>query len=136
MALFVLVHGAWQTALTWELVAARLRKYGHEVVIPPLSGLENDDDHLSPGITLRTHIRDVVEVLTRENLTDVTLVGHSYAGMIISGVAEQVVQRLDRLVYVDAFIPDDGQSALSLLPSSVAAAFRKTAETAGRGWLL
>ena len=136
MALFVLVHGAWQTALTWELVAARLREYGHEVVVPLLSGLENDEDHLSPSITLRTHIRDVVEVFTRENLTDVTLVGHSYAGMIITGVAEQVVQRLNRLVYVDAFIPDDGQSALSLLPSAVAAAFRKTAETAGRGWLL
>jgi pimeloyl-ACP methyl ester carboxylesterase len=136
MPIFVLVHGAWQTAATWDLVAARLRDAGHAVVVPPLSGLENDGNVLSPAITLRTHIQDVVEVLTRENLQHVTLVGHSYAGMIITGVAEQVAHRLDRLVYVDAFIPGGGQSALDLLPVPVGEMFRQTATSTGEGWLL
>jgi pimeloyl-ACP methyl ester carboxylesterase len=104
--------------------------------VPRLSGLENDGIVLSPVITLRTHIQDVVEVLTREDLRHITLVGHSYAGMIITGVAEQVAHRLDHLVYADAFIPRHGQCALDLLPAPVAEMFRQTADSAGGGWLL
>jgi pimeloyl-ACP methyl ester carboxylesterase len=74
--------------------------------------------------------------LTHENLQDVTLVGHSYAGMIITGVAENAPHRLNRLVYVDAFIPHDGQSALNLLPETVVQSFRQQAMTAGEGWRL
>jgi pimeloyl-ACP methyl ester carboxylesterase len=136
MAKFVLVHGAWQTASTWDLVIPKLRATGHEVWIPLLSGLENDASLLTPAIGLQTHIEDVVGFLTRENLQDVTLVGHSYAGMIITGVAEHALQRLDRLVYVDAFVPRDGQSALNLLPDTVVQSFRQQAEKAGEGWRL
>jgi pimeloyl-ACP methyl ester carboxylesterase len=77
MSTFVLVHGAWQTASTWDLVTPILRTAGHAVTIPLLSGLENDSNLLSPDIGLRTHIQDVVDVLNRENLQDVSLVGHS-----------------------------------------------------------
>jgi pimeloyl-ACP methyl ester carboxylesterase len=136
MAKFVLVHGAWQTASTWDLVIPKLRAAGHEVWIPLLSGLENDANPLTPAIGLRTHIEDVIGVLTRENLQDVTLVGHSYAGMIITGVAEDALHRLNGLVYVDAFIPCDGQSALELLPETVAKSFRQQADSEGEGWRL
>ena len=136
MAKFVLVHGAWQTASTWDLVIPELRANGHEVWIPLLSGLENNASPLTPAIGLQTHIDDVVRFLTHENLQDVTLVGHSYAGMIITGVAEHALQRLHRLVYVDAFIPNDGQSALDLLPEPVAKSFRQQADNAGEGWRL
>jgi pimeloyl-ACP methyl ester carboxylesterase len=136
MSIFVLVHGAWQTASTWDLVAPKLKEAGHVVKIPLLSGLQNDPDVLSPAIGLRAHIQDVVDVFTRDNLQGVTLVGHSYAGMIITGVAEQVLDRLDSLVYVDAFVPSDGQCALDLLPAAVAQMFRQSAAAAGEGWRL
>ncbi len=136
MAKFVLVHGAWQTASTWDLVIPKLRAAGHEIWIPSLSGLENDASLLTPAIGLQTHIDDVVRFLTHENLRDVTLVGHSYAGMIITGVAEHALHRLNRLVYVDAFIPFDGQSALDLLPETVAQSFRQQAANTGEGWRL
>ena len=103
MSMFVLVHGAWQTAATWDLVTPRLREAGHDVIVPALRGLENDANVLSRSTSLSTHIQDVVETLDRENLEHVILVGHSYAGMVITAVAEQVLHRLDRLVYVDAF---------------------------------
>jgi pimeloyl-ACP methyl ester carboxylesterase len=136
MSTFVLVHGAWQTASTWDLITPRLRAFGHKVWTPLLSGLENDSNALSPSIGLQTHVADVVDVLTRENLREVTLVGHSYAGMIISGVAERERDRLNHLVYVDAFVPRDGQSILDLLPEAVGHMFKQQAETAGNGWLL
>jgi pimeloyl-ACP methyl ester carboxylesterase len=136
MSTFVLVHGAWQTASTWDVVVPQLLESGHTVVVPQLTGLENDEVALSPAITLRTHIDDVIEVLTRENLDHVILVGHSYAGMIITGVAEEVPHRLDHLVYVDAFIPDHGQSVLDLLPVPVVEMFRQAADRSGDGWRL
>jgi pimeloyl-ACP methyl ester carboxylesterase len=136
MTEFVLVHGAWQTAGTWDLVFPKLQAVGHQVWIPTLTGLENDANLLTSAIGLQTHIENVVDFLTHENLQDVTLVGHSYAGMIITGVAENALHRLSRLVYVDAFIPGDGQSALNLLPESVVQSFRQDAENAGEGWRL
>ncbi len=136
MSIFVLVHGAWQTAATWDLVTPILEAAGHAVAIPHLTGLENDSHPLSSSIGLQTHIADVIDLLNRENLRDVTLVGHSYAGMIITGVAEKALNRLCGLVYADAFIPSDGQSALDLLPETVAQMFRQQADDAGEGWRL
>lgn len=136
MSTFVLVHGAWQTAASWDLVVPRLREAGHEVLCPLLSGLENDEVALSPAITLQTHIQDVAQVLIRKSLRDVTLIGHSYAGMIITAVAELVAERLHRLVYVDAFVPSDQLSALDLLPIPIVETFRKTAHANGDGWRL
>jgi pimeloyl-ACP methyl ester carboxylesterase len=136
MATFVLVHGAWQTAATWDLVSPKLQAGGHRVVVPLLSGLENDSTTLSPAVGLQTHIGDVLGVLTLDNLRDVILIGHSYAGMIISAVAEHAPQRLDRLVYVDAFVPSDGQSAMDLFPPAFADRFRQRADKEGEGWLL
>jgi pimeloyl-ACP methyl ester carboxylesterase len=132
---FVLVHGAWQSAATWDLVNPHLRKSGRQVFNALLTGLEADADALTEAVTLHTHTRDVVALLEREDLHNVVLVGHSYAGMIITGAAEHIRQRIAHLVYIDAFAPDHGQSALQLLPESIRDAFRKQAEADG-GWRL
>lgn len=136
MAAFVLVHGAWQGTSTWDWVVHELEKAGHKVYVPTLTGLGAHAHQLTPEVNLETHIRDVLGLLSYEGLQKVILVGHSYAGMIITGVAEQAKDRLARLVYVDAFIPDDGQSALQLLPDAIQQAFRTQAQTEGDGWRL
>lgn len=136
MSNFVLVHGAWQTAATWDLVTPILEAAGHAVTIPRLTGLEDDTHLLSSCIDLGTHIADVVDVLNREDLKNVVLVGHSYAGMIITSVAEKALNRVSELVYVDAFIPSDGQCALDLLPENITQMFRQQADGAGGGWRL
>jgi len=83
MSTFVLVHGAWQGATTWDLIVPKLQAAGHKAFTPVLTGLGDDSDRLSPAINPDSHIDDVAGILKRENLHDVTLVGHSYAGMVI-----------------------------------------------------
>jgi len=107
MSTFVLVHGAWQSTGTWDLLAPLLKEQGPKVITPVLTGLGTDQNHLSPDITLRQHINDVSNVLSR--LQEVILVGHSYAGMIVCGVVENQPRKVQRLVFVDAFIPEHGQ---------------------------
>lgn len=124
---FVLVHGAFQSAGTWDLVASRLQAGGCRTIAATLTGLGTDAGVLSETVTLDTHIRDVVAILEREDLRDVVVVGHSYAGMIITGVAEHVRHRIARLVYIDAFVPEHGQSAMQLLPPNIQEGFRKLA---------
>jgi pimeloyl-ACP methyl ester carboxylesterase len=91
---------------------------------------------LSPAVNLDSHIDDVAGILKRENLHGVTLVGHSYAGMVITGVAERESGRLSRLIYVDAFVPDNGESALDLLPDTIQKSLREEAHAKGEGWRL
>ena len=131
----VLVHGAFQTAGTWDLVVPRLEQAGRRVVVAALSGLEDTGEELTDAITLDTHVRDVLTVLHGENLEGATLAGHSYAGMVITGVAEHAHDRISHLVYVDAFVPTHGQSALDLMPAPTREAFRTMAEHGG-GWRL
>ncbi len=135
MSTFVLVHGAWQSTGTWDLLTPLLEKHGHRVITPMLSGLGTDQKRLSPDITLTQHIENVTHELSR--LPDpVILVGHSYAGMIISGVAERNPTQLRRLVFLDGFIPENGQSVLDLLPPETGAYFREVAQKHGDGWRL
>jgi pimeloyl-ACP methyl ester carboxylesterase len=135
MSTFVLVHGAWQSTGTWDLLAPLLQKQGHRVITPVLSGLGADQARLSPEITLQQHVNDVALEISR--LPDrVILVGHSYAGMIISGVAETSSTQIQRLVFLDAFIPEDKNCALDLLPSEMGAYFRNIAREHGDGWRL
>ena len=89
--------------------------------------------YLTATVALDTHIRDVVDLLERDDLSDVTLVGHSYAGMIVTGVAEHARDRIARVVYVDALVPDHGQSAMDILPEPTRNTFRRLAEEGG-GW--
>ena len=134
MATFVLVHGAWQSPSTWDLVVPRLQAAGHRVYAPTLTGLGANSHQLTPQVNLDMHVQDVVGIINYERLQNVNLVGHSYAGMIITGVAEFLKERLARLVYVDAFIPDDGQSALDFMPESNQTALRDLSANRG-GWV-
>src|SRR5277367_1485293 len=135
MSTFVLVHGAWQSTGTWDLLVPLLQMHGHSVAVPVLSGLGTDQGSLSPDISLHRHIEDVARELSRFP-EPVMLVGHSYAGMIISGVAEKNPAQVRRLFFLDAFIPENGQSALDLLPPEIATYFRNVARDHGDGWRL
>jgi pimeloyl-ACP methyl ester carboxylesterase len=110
----VIVHGAWGGAWAFKKVEAMLRQKGFEVYRPQLTG-QGDRVHLArPDIGLNTHIDDVVNTILYEDLRDIILVGHSYGGMVISGVADRVPARIKRLVYLDAMVPNDGDSVSSL----------------------
>ncbi|HEU5484646.1 MAG TPA: alpha/beta hydrolase [Microlunatus sp.] len=118
MATFVLVHGAWAGGWIWKKITPLLRAAGHEVHATTATGM-GDRVHLAdPSVNLDTHISDVVNVIEFEELTDVTLVGWSYGGMIITGVAEQLPERLARLIYLDALVPTDGESSYDAERSS------------------
>jgi pimeloyl-ACP methyl ester carboxylesterase len=111
---FVLVHGAWHGGWCWQRVCDRLTAAGHRVFAPTLTGV-CERSHLSfPGVDLSTHISDVVNEILWKDLDRVVLVGHSYGGMVITGVAEQIAANIASIVYVDAFIPADGQSIADL----------------------
>ena len=134
-ATFVLVHGAWQSNGTWDLLAPLLEKQGHRVITPILRGLGTDRDQLSPDTSLQQHIEDVARELSKIS-EPVVLVGHSYAGMIVSGVVEANPIPVKHLAYLDAFIPEDGRCALDLLPPEIGVHFRSIAQEHGAGWRL
>ena len=115
-ATFVLVHGAWHGAWCWTKLTPLLRAGGHQVYTPTLTGLGERAHLLTSQVGLDTHIQDVAAVLEYEDLKDVILVGHSYGGMVISGVAEQAPARVAQLVYLDAFMPEDGKAVTDYAP--------------------
>ena len=111
---FVIVHGAWGGGWDWRGIDSILTRQGHTVDRVTLTGL-GDRVHLaSPNIGLETHVTDVVNAIEFEKLNDVVLIGHSYGGMVITGVAERIPQRIRHLVYVDAFVPEHGESVKAL----------------------
>ncbi|MBC2778047.1 alpha/beta fold hydrolase [Parasphingopyxis marina] len=117
-ATFVLVHGGWWAGdWWWKDVAQPLRAAGHSVYTPVLTGLGPRSHLLSPDVDLSTHILDIANLIKWEELDNIVLVGHSYAGMVISGVAENVPEGIIRsIVYLDAFFPEDGQSVADFFP--------------------
>ena len=134
LATFVLVHGAWHGGWCWIKVARLLRDLGHLVYTPTLTGL-GDRAHLAhAGVDLETHVQDVVALLGMEELRNIILVGHSYAGMVISGVAGREAARLAHLVYLDAFVPRRGQAMIDLLRPEAAEGMRAGATEHGEGW--
>ena len=125
---FVLVHGAWHGGWAWVRVADRLRARGHIVFAPTLTGLGERAHLLRPGIDLSLHIADVVGVIKYERLNDVVLVGHSYGGCVISGVAEAMPDAIRSIVFLDAFIPDNGDATVDLVPPAVQEVIRAALE--------
>jgi pimeloyl-ACP methyl ester carboxylesterase len=113
-ATFVLVHGAWHGGWCWQRVNDRLTARGHRVFAPTLTGLCERSHLNSPSVNLSTQISDVVNEIQWKDLENVVLVGHSYGGMVITGVAEQIGSRIASIVYLDAFVPADGQSLADL----------------------
>lgn len=134
MADFVLVHGGWIGAWCWCRVRPLLLAAGHQVFTPTLTGLGDRAHLLTPDVDLSTHIQDVVAVIDSEELQRVVLVGQSYAGMVITGVADRLPERLSQLVYLDAFVPEDGQSLADLVGPQMIASLQEAAESAGGGW--
>ncbi|WP_344415794.1 alpha/beta fold hydrolase [Pseudonocardia ailaonensis] len=113
---FVLVHGAWHDGQAWQRVVPLLRAHGHRVLAPTLTGHGDTTHLLGPDIDLSTHVEDITATVLDNDLTDVVLVGHSYAGMIISAAAHRIPDRIAHLVFVDAMALIHGESALDVMP--------------------
>src|SRR5437879_11272240 len=109
MAVFVLVHGAWHGGWCYQRVARHLRADRHDVYTPTLTGLGERSHLLTDTIDLNTHIQDVLNVIRWEGLDDVVLCGHSYAGMVVTAVADTIPAKISALVYLDAYVPKDGE---------------------------
>ncbi|HEY2186047.1 MAG TPA: alpha/beta hydrolase family protein [Xanthobacteraceae bacterium] len=107
--IFVLVHGAWHGGWCWRRVSDMLQEKGHKVLAPTLTGLGERSHLMSKDIVLDTHIADIVNVIQWEDLADICLVAHSYGGWPVSGAIEQVLDRISSVIYLDAFVPEDGQ---------------------------
>jgi pimeloyl-ACP methyl ester carboxylesterase len=124
------VHGSWAGSVVWRELAPRLRKAGHDVYAPTLTGIGARKHLLNREIDLNTHIQDVIGLIDDADLSDIVLVANSYGGMVITGVADRVPEKVASLVYLDAFLPENGQSCLSLLPPGV-----PLATVPGADWL-
>lgn len=132
MTTFVLVHGAWGGAHGFHLLRPRLRAAGHDVVTPPLTGIGERSHLAAPHVGLGLHVRDVVNAVLYEDLADIVLLGFSYGGMVVTGALDEIGDRVRELVYLDAFVPADGQSAADLAPAMAAA----IPTGLGAGWLI
>jgi pimeloyl-ACP methyl ester carboxylesterase len=116
MSTFLLVHGAWHSGRCWERVVPLLEAAGHRVLAPSLTGYGDKAHLLGPEVGLDTHVDDIVTLIKDADLTEVVLVGHSYAGLVISSVANRMPDRIGHLVYLDAMVPQDGETAVDVLP--------------------
>jgi pimeloyl-ACP methyl ester carboxylesterase len=130
---FVLVHGAWHGGWCWRRVADLLTAKGHKVYTPTLTGLADRSHLLSKDIRLKTHIDDVANLIKWERLTGVVLCGHSYGGFVVSGVAEEMAKAIASIVFLDAFVPDNGDAMPDLTGPAVIEAIRKAQDTGAPG---
>jgi len=132
MSTFLLVHGAWHSGRCWDRVVPLLEAAGHRVLAPSLTGYGDRAHLLGPEVGLDTHVEDIAGLICEEDLTDVVLAGHSYAGLVISSVANAVPERIAHLVYVDAMVPEDGETAVDVQP--ISQALIDQAAESGDGW--
>lgn len=128
---FVLVHGAWHGGWCWRDVAAVLRNAGHQVFTPTMTGLGERAHLLNAQVGLSTFIDDIAAVILSEELDNVVLVGHSFGGHVINGVADRMPQLLRQLIYLDGLVVQHGQSALSIMPPAVQAERTRTMDAEG-----
>lgn len=116
MATFILVHGAWHGSWCWQRVRPALQRLGHSVFTPTLTGVGERSHLLAQSVDLETQVNDVLNLIRWEELTDFVLCGHSYGGMVVTAVADRVPERVRSLVYLDAFVPEHGQSLADFAP--------------------
>ncbi len=135
MANFVLVHGTWVAGWIWRDVAERLRAKGHLVFTPTLTGLGERDHLASPAVNLDTHIQDIANVIKFERLDNVVLVGTSYAGLVISGVADRMPEKIASLVYLNAGLPTNGKCMMDTVSPERRAAVQKLVDEEGGGFM-
>ncbi|HJU73934.1 MAG TPA: alpha/beta fold hydrolase, partial [Gemmatimonadaceae bacterium] len=120
---YVIVHGAWGGGWDWQHVDSILTAQGQRVYRVTLTGLGERVHLATPNVGLTTHMNDVVNTVNFEQLQDVVLVGHSYGGMVITGVADRIADRVRALIYVDAFLPESGESVMGLIGPQAGAFF-------------
>ena len=133
MATYVVVHGGWHGAWCWKKVIPFFQEAGHRLYTPTLTGLGEKAPLLTPEVGLSTHIQDVVQLIEENQLNDVILLGHSYSGMVITGVVDRIPERIGHLVYLDAVLPGDGESMANIAPL-VINRLRQDARAHGDGW--
>jgi len=131
MATFLVAHGAWSAGWAWKKMRPRLRERGHELWTPTYTGLGERVHLASNDVRLDTHIEDVVKVFEYEDLREVILIGHSYGGMVATGVADRIPDRISQVVYIDAFVPRHGQSLNDLAVPEDRNLMREAAQKAG-----
>ncbi len=136
MATFVLVHGSCHGGWCWKKVTPLLSNSGHNVYAPTLTGLGERSHLVSKDIGLDTHIVDVTRVLEYEDLNEVIIVGHSYGGLVVGGVAEWVPKRIRRVVYLDGYIPEDNKTAFDIIPGLEILYKERALKEKGREWLI
>jgi pimeloyl-ACP methyl ester carboxylesterase len=134
MATFLVAHGAWSAGWAWKKMRPLMRAAGHEFWTPTYTGLGERAHLANPDVSLDTHIQDILAVLEIEDLRDVYLIGHSYGGMVATGVADRARDRIRHIIYVDAFAPKAGESAFDLQQPETAAQRRAAAKASGEGW--
>jgi pimeloyl-ACP methyl ester carboxylesterase len=134
MATFVVAHGAWGAGWVWKKMHPLMSARGHRLVTPTLTGLGERAHLARPDIDLETHIADILGVLKYEDLRNINLIGHSYGGMVATGVADRARERVTKLIYLDAFAPEDGDSAFELLPEATRAQRQSAASGNADGW--
>ena len=136
MTTFVLVHGSCHGGWCWKKVTPLLTNHSHIVYTPTLTGLGERSHLLTEDIDLSTQILDIMQVFEYEDLDDVILVGHSYGGMVVGGVAEKMPDRIRRLVYLDGYIPEDGKTAFDLIPGLEEVYKKRALSNQGKEWLV
>jgi pimeloyl-ACP methyl ester carboxylesterase len=133
---YLLIHPAWFGGWCWKKLTPLLRAQGHEVFTPTLTGLGERGHLARPEIGLEVHVRDIINVIEYEDLRNVILVGNSSGGMVMTGVADHMPERIAHLVFLDAFVPTDGQSMLDVIPPDRRPALEAFVQKEGEGWLL
>jgi pimeloyl-ACP methyl ester carboxylesterase len=132
-ATFLVAHGAWSAGWAWKKMHPLMTAAGHRLITPTYTGLGEREHLASPSIDLETHIQDMLGVIKYEQLDNLVLIGHSYGGMVATAVADRVPERIARLVYLDAFVPTDGQALLDIVSPAAAQRMRASAKS-GDGW--
>jgi len=129
----LVAHGAWSAGWAWKKMHPLMAAAGHRLVTPTQTGLGEREHLASPSVDLETHIQDLLGVIKHEELKDFVLIGHSYGGMVATGVADRVPELISKFIYLDAFVPKDGQALVDILGSEGARGMRESAK-AGDGW--
>jgi len=133
MATIVVAHGAWSAGWAWRKMRPLMRAAGHELFTPTYTGLGERSHLATPDVGLSTHIQDIANVIEFEGLSDVVLIGHSYGGMVATGVADRLSERISQVIYLDAFVPRDGQALADFVPQQQRDE-RRDETLAGDGW--
>src|SRR5882762_8696956 len=123
---FLVAHGAWSAGWSWKKMHPLMSAAGHRLITPTYTGLGEREHLASPSNDLETHIQDVLAVIKYEDLRDIVLIGHSYGGLVATGVADRARDRISRLIYLDAFVPKDGQSLMDANPPMVRQRMQET----------